>query len=120
MSQPQLPLVMPSVPDQRWDCHSCTRCCRELVGDLRDEDRRKIDAQRWADRLGIAPYVSVGRKWALNKRDDGACVFLMDDGEIVRAYRHKSAADRPDYVSLSNVPEYVPSQPESALSMSAD
>ena len=47
-------------------------------------------------------------------------VFLMDDGEIVRAYRHKSAADRPDYVSLSNLPEYVSSQPESALSMSAD
>ena len=80
MSGPQLPLVMPAVPDQRWDCHSCTRCCRELVGDLRDEDRRKIDAQNWADRLGIAPYVSVGRKWALNKRDDGACVFLLDDG----------------------------------------
>ncbi|UCG15530.1 MAG: YkgJ family cysteine cluster protein [Phycisphaerales bacterium] len=80
MSRPQLPLVMPAVPDQRWDCHSCTRCCRELVGDLRDEDRRKIDAENWADRLGVAPYVSVGRKWALNKRDDGACVFLLDDG----------------------------------------
>ncbi|GAB5443038.1 MAG: hypothetical protein Fues2KO_33870 [Fuerstiella sp.] len=31
-------------------------------------------------------------------------VFLLLDGEIVRSYRHASAADRPDYVDLAKVP----------------
>ena len=31
-------------------------------------------------------------------------VFLMQDGQIVRAYRHQSAADLPDYVQLATLP----------------
>jgi len=31
-------------------------------------------------------------------------VFLIQDGEVVRSYRHGSAADRPDYVQLATVP----------------
>ncbi len=80
MEPVSLPVLMPSVPDQRWSCHSCTRCCRELVGDLREEDRRRLDEQQWESRLGVAPYVQVRNKWALNKRPDGRCVFLQDDG----------------------------------------
>lgn len=32
-------------------------------------------------------------------------VFLLHNGEIVRSYRHKSAADRPDYVELAKLPD---------------
>jgi lysine-N-methylase len=71
-----LPVLMPAVPGQRWSCHSCGDCCHTLVGHLFDEERRQIDEQGWANKLGVAPYVRIGREWVLNKRDDGACVFL--------------------------------------------
>jgi lysine-N-methylase len=80
MDGTQLPVVMPAVPDQHWDCHSCTRCCRKLVVHLLDEDRRRIDECVRADQLGAAPYVRFDRKWVLNKREDEACVFLQEDG----------------------------------------
>ncbi|MEZ6125526.1 MAG: SelL-related redox protein [Planctomycetaceae bacterium] len=32
-------------------------------------------------------------------------IFLLHDGEIVRAYRHRTAADRPDYAQLARLPE---------------
>ncbi len=81
MADQMLPVVAPTVADQCWDCHSCTRCCRELVVHLTDADRRRIDDQGWTDRLDARPYVRLGRQWALNKRGDGACVFLADDGK---------------------------------------
>lgn len=31
--------------------------------------------------------------------------FLMHNGELVRAYRHRNACDRPDYVRMANLPE---------------
>lgn len=77
-SQP-LPVLVPNVPEQRWSCHSCGLCCRTLVGHLFDDERARLDEQGWANRLGVAPYVRVGRGHALNKRADGACVFLNDD-----------------------------------------
>ena len=70
---------MPAVPGQRWSCHSCGNCCRTLVGHLFEEERDRIDRQGWADQLGIAPCVRVGRGWVLNKRPDGACVFLDEN-----------------------------------------
>ena len=35
-------------------------------------------------------------------------VFLLHNCEVVRSYRHKSAADRPDYVRLASLPEKAP------------
>jgi hypothetical protein len=32
--------------------------------------------------------------------------FLLDRGRIVRAFRHRSTADRPDYVSLSSASQF--------------
>jgi len=74
-----LPVILPVVEGQRWSCHSCGLCCRTLVGHLTDEERWRLDEQGWGEELGVAPYVKVGRSWALNKQPDGACVFL--DGE---------------------------------------
>lgn len=70
---------MPALPAQRWSCHSCGLCCRALVGHLTAEDRARIDDQRWSDRLDIAPYVRSAGRYMLNKREDGACVFLSED-----------------------------------------
>ncbi|RME36374.1 MAG: YkgJ family cysteine cluster protein [Planctomycetota bacterium] len=71
-----LPVVMPRVAGQRWACHACAYCCRELVVSLSAEDRERIDRGGWRERLGVEPYVRLGRKWVLNKTPDGACVFL--------------------------------------------
>jgi len=71
-----LPVIIPRVAGQRWACHSCGDCCRSLVVHLTPMDRRAIDEQGWSGELSVEPYVRLGRGWALNKRDDGACVFL--------------------------------------------
>jgi len=95
MSRAQaLPVLMPNVPQQRWSCHSCGLCCRTLVGNLTEAERRRIDEAGWREKLGIAPYVRVGRGWALNKHDDGACVFL--DGEnLCRIHAEFGEAAKP-------------------------
>lgn len=74
-----LPVVMPNVPGQRWSCQSCGECCRTLVGHLSDDERERIERQNWTEKLGAKATVRLGRGWVLNKRDDGACVFLDDD-----------------------------------------
>ncbi len=85
---------MPSVADQRWSCHSCGNCCRELVGHLFDADRERIDLQGWAGKLDVPPYVRIGRGWALNKRADGACVFLGENG-LCRIHAECGEAAKP-------------------------
>lgn len=81
MSTPRsLPVLMPRMGDQRWSCQSCTKCCRDLVVHLFEQDRERIDKHGWRDRLQVAPYVRLGRGWVLNKREDGACVFLDENG----------------------------------------
>lgn len=79
MKSVSLPVLMPKIPDQRWSCHSCANCCRTLVGHLFHDECERIDRQGWQDKLGVAPYVRIGRNKVLNKRADGACVFLDKD-----------------------------------------
>jgi len=89
-----LPVLIPHVPEQRWSCHSCGNCCRTLVGNLTEEERRRIDEQGWAERLGVEPYVRVGSGWALNKHEDGACVFL-DERNLCRIHAEFGEAAKP-------------------------
>lgn len=89
-----LPILLPVVDGQRWSCHSCGLCCRTLVGHLTDEERRRIDRQGWAEELGVAAYVKVGRGWALNKQPDGACVFL-DEQNRCKIHAKFGEADKP-------------------------
>lgn len=70
---------MPSIPGQKWSCHSCGECCKTLVGHLTETERSRLDEQQWTRELGVDAYVRIPRGWALNKRADGACVFLTDD-----------------------------------------
>src|SRR3990172_4019055 len=89
-----LPVMMPAIPGQRWSCHSCGDCCRTLVGHLFAHECERLDQQGWADELGIAPYVQVGRGWVLNKQPDGACVFL-DDNNLCRIHAKLGAEAKP-------------------------
>lgn len=85
---------MPKVGDQRWSCHSCSDCCRTLVGHLFDDERDRLDQQHWRERLGVDPYVRVGRGSVLNKRPDGACVFL-DENNRCRIHAEFGEAAKP-------------------------
>lgn len=87
-----LPVILPVIANQRWSCHSCGNCCRTLVGHLFDVERERIDEQGWEKDLGMVPYVRVGRSWMLNKRPDGACVFLDDNNRCKIHAKYGEAA----------------------------
>ena len=89
-----LPVIMPELEGQRWSCHSCGNCCRSLVVHLTGADRGKIDEQGWGDRLDVDPFVRLGRGWALNKRADGACVFL-DESNRCRIHSEFGESAKP-------------------------
>lgn len=90
----RLPLLQPELRSQRFDCHACTNCCRELVVHLTPSDREKIDRQAWAAKLGAPAYVRLGREHVLNHRPGGGCVFLRNDGKC-RIHADFGAAEKP-------------------------
>ncbi|MFG0329719.1 MAG: YkgJ family cysteine cluster protein [Phycisphaerales bacterium] len=75
-----LPILTLETRDQKYSCHACGLCCRDFTVQLRDEDIRKLDEQKWDDEFGHVPYLEFrGQTW-LRQRKDGSCVFLLDDG----------------------------------------
>jgi lysine-N-methylase len=83
-----MPLPIRHLPVlQNWDCHVCGTCCQEYVVTVTNEEKNRIDAQGWdreKDLGGLAPFSRHGppwaRKWRLNHRPDGSCVFLSEKG----------------------------------------
>ncbi|RJP39767.1 MAG: YkgJ family cysteine cluster protein [Phycisphaerales bacterium] len=86
MASTSLKVLMPPGDGQRWSCHSCGRCCYDLVGHISKEECRRIDRQGWGDSLGAPAYLRLGRAWVLNKRDNGACVFLDESTHRCRIH----------------------------------
>ena len=84
----QLPVV------QNWDCQGTGTCCKEYRINLSDEEYRRILAQGWeADRDlgGYEPFRRRGwlrRRYYLNQRPDGSCVFLSPEGRCRIHERH--------------------------------
>jgi len=69
---------------QNWSCHNCGGCCREHQIAITEDEKRRIEKQKWtpadgvpADRPLVVPF---GKAWRLNHQDDGACVFLNEKG----------------------------------------
>lgn len=83
-----MPLPVHSLPVlQHWDCHGCTDCCREYLVGVTEEERQRIEAQGWQDDPafeGVKLFAKHGswwnRRYGLNHRPDGACVFLNEQG----------------------------------------
>ena len=72
---------------QNWDCHVCGTCCKEYQVELTREEKKRIENQGWdrdKDLGGLSPFKRVGRFWSrryhLNHRADGSCVFLSEQG----------------------------------------
>lgn len=84
---------------QKFDCHSCGYCCRNLVVNVTSAERQAILDAGWRERLGgQEPFVEYrfrGRKLRrLAHRADGACVFLGDDG-LCRIHAESGVAVKP-------------------------
>ena len=76
----KLNIIQPHLREQRYSCHGCGNCCRDFTVPLRDEDIAKLDAQGWEETLGFSPIVEFRGTKYLRQRDDGACVFWLEDG----------------------------------------
>jgi len=81
------PLQLPTI--QNWSCHNCSGCCRKHLIEVTEEDRQRIVAQKWTTADGVpegqAPLVwHAGPPWKkryrLAHREDGACIFLNEQG----------------------------------------
>ncbi len=80
---------------QNWDCHVCGTCCKEYQITITDEEKKRIEAQGWdreRDLGGLPMFKTRGPFWArryqLNHRDDGSCVFLSEQGRCRIHERH--------------------------------
>lgn len=75
-----LPILKISLPQQQYTCHNCAGCCRDFTVQLRESDITKLDSQNWYEKLGEVPYIEFRKQTYLKQTDDGACIFLQDDG----------------------------------------
>jgi lysine-N-methylase len=84
---PVPPLTLPTI--QNWSCHNCSGCCKQHLIELSEEERQRIVDQEWTSTDGIPAGQPVlephagppwKKRYRLAHRDDGACVFLNDDG----------------------------------------
>ena len=76
----RLPIYIPQLPGQKYSCHGCGSCCRDFTVQLTHADLQKLHEQGWKERLGQEYVVKFrGHSW-LKQKDDGACVFLGDNG----------------------------------------
>jgi len=76
----RLPIYIPKLQGQKYSCHGCGSCCRDFTVQLTDTDLQKLNEQGWKERLGQEYVVKFrGHSW-LKQKEDGACVFLGDNG----------------------------------------
>jgi lysine-N-methylase len=67
---------------QNWDCQVCGNCCYQYQVAVTDEERRRIQSQDWSELGRIPLFKRLGwfsRRYRLNHRPDGACVFLGEN-----------------------------------------
>ncbi len=89
-----LPLAILPLHQQRYSCHGCGNCCRDFTVQLRPHDLEKLRAQDWETKLGAPVTTEFRGVTYLRQRDDGACVFLMDDG-LCRIHKEYGFTEKP-------------------------
>lgn len=84
---------------QNWDCQGCGNCCHDYQITVTADERQRILAQGWdkdAEIDGLPLFIRIGppwnRRYRLNHRADGACVFLSRAGRCRIHERFGSAA----------------------------
>lgn len=89
-----LPILIPEVPTQRFSCHGCGDCCRDLTVPLNATDTERLDVDAWEATMGEPVTMTFRGQTYLRKRDDGRCVFLMED-ERCRIHAERGADAKP-------------------------
>ena len=89
-----MPLPFRSLPVlQNWDCQGCANCCRDYRVYLTDEEHQRLAGQGWEKdaHLGV-PVKREGKRYRLNQRGDGSCVFLNNAGRCLIHEKFGAAA----------------------------
>ena len=78
-----LKLELPVI--QNWSCHNCGGCCREHLIEITEDEKRRIEKQKWTEQDGVSLQRPLIEKlshdtYRLAHQDDGACVFLDENG----------------------------------------
>ena len=94
MSRLSLPILTLGVRQQRYSCHGCGNCCRDFTVQLRESDIAKLKEQGWQEKLGEPVTVEFRGTTFLRQREDGACIFLMDNGRC-RIHKEHGFAEKP-------------------------
>lgn len=94
MVQVELPILTLALRKQRYSCHGCGNCCRDFTVQLREEDLAKLKAQNWEEKLGHPVTIDFRGVRYLRQREDGACVFLMENG-LCRIHKEFGFSDKP-------------------------
>jgi lysine-N-methylase len=89
-----LPILTLSLHEQRYSCHGCGNCCRDFTVQLREADLRKLREQNWDMKMGGPVTIEFRGVQYLRQREDGACVFLMEDG-LCRIHKEFGFAAKP-------------------------
>ena len=89
-----LPVRTLALHEQRYSCHGCGNCCRDFTVQLREADLRKLSEQGWEKKMGEPVAIEFRGVQYLRQREDGACVFLMDDG-LCRIHKEFGFAAKP-------------------------
>jgi lysine-N-methylase len=84
---------------QRFDCHRCGYCCRNLVVNVTAEERARIVSAGWVAKLAgqrlFEAYRFLGRRYhRLAHRPDGGCVFLGQEG-LCRLHAESGSETKP-------------------------
>lgn len=77
----KLPILSLNLREQRYSCHGCGNCCRDFTVQLREDDLAKLREQNWKEKLGEPVTIDFRGVTYLRQRENGACMFLMDDGK---------------------------------------
>jgi len=82
-----LPLELPTI--QNWSCHNCGGCCKQHAIEITQAEFERIAQQGWRGQPGFEVGQPIfvwhagpvwNRRYRLANRDDGACVFLDEQG----------------------------------------
>ena len=47
-----LKLELPVI--QNWSCHNCGGCCREHLIEITEDEKRRIEKQKWTQQDGVS------------------------------------------------------------------
>ena len=75
-----LKIQLPTI--QNWSCHNCSGCCKQHVIEITPAEKQRIVDQGWTEADGVPNGGTVPFKYGarLAHQEDGACIFLNDDG----------------------------------------